>query len=159
MRWRTLRRFRDWPVWASDGAQQGMTTLAVGQDLSEAYRRWGQEDSRTIFNNFTARLLLPGQADPETLRYFSTALGTVKRVKKSESESRGFQTATRSTSTSLEAEPLATEAELRTMPGHCAVLMYGGLAPAMLRQIPYFGTAPVRLSALGVPAELGEMLA
>jgi type IV secretion system protein VirD4 len=136
---------------ASDGAQQGMTTLAVLQDLSQAYRRWGQEDSRTIFNNFPARLLLPGQADPETLRYFHTALGTVKRVKTSEAESRGYQATTTSTSTSLEAEPLATEAELRMMPGHCAVLMYGGLAPAMLRQLPHFATAPFAYQRWGYP--------
>jgi type IV secretory pathway TraG/TraD family ATPase VirD4 len=57
----------------SEGAGQGLLVLACLQDLSQARHRWGRE-ADAWFSLFGSSVILPGIADPSTLRILS-ALG------------------------------------------------------------------------------------
>jgi type IV secretory pathway TraG/TraD family ATPase VirD4 len=46
----------------------------VFHDLAQARTRYGQQ-AETVINSHRARMLLPGVADLDTLRYFSGLLG------------------------------------------------------------------------------------
>ncbi|HEY2213781.1 MAG TPA: type IV secretory system conjugative DNA transfer family protein [Acidimicrobiales bacterium] len=57
----------------SEGAGQGLIVMACLQDLSQARSRWG-DAARGFLSIFGATVVMPGIADPETLRTLS-ALG------------------------------------------------------------------------------------
>jgi type IV secretory pathway TraG/TraD family ATPase VirD4 len=62
----------------SEGAGQGLLVLACLQDLSQARHRWGPE-ADAWFSLFGSSVILPGIADPSTLRILS-ALGGEREV-------------------------------------------------------------------------------
>ncbi len=58
----------------SEGASQGVVTLACLQDLSQARARWGAE-AEGFFSLFGAKLIFPGVADGRTLELVSALAG------------------------------------------------------------------------------------
>jgi len=67
----------DLPAIVSEGAGQGLVTLACLQDLSQARSRWGSE-AEGFLSLFGTTLVLPGIADMATLDALSTLSGDVE---------------------------------------------------------------------------------
>jgi type IV secretory pathway TraG/TraD family ATPase VirD4 len=64
----------DLPAMVSEGAGQGLLTLASLQDLSQARRRWGRQGD-AFLSLFGTTVVLPGIADVPTLQSISTLAG------------------------------------------------------------------------------------
>jgi type IV secretion system protein VirD4 len=112
--------------YASSGPGQGIQLLLCYHDLAQLEAAYGSEQSRTVWNNCRARLLLPGQGDLKTLDYFSRAIGNETRI---------FRTLTRDRNHTSQSEqrtgrPLMTVDELRRLSS--AVLVYANAPPARL---------------------------
>jgi type IV secretion system protein VirD4 len=67
----------DLPSTLAEGGSQGLLVLACLQDLSQARARWGKA-ADGFLTLFTHKLLLPGVADPATLKAISTLAGHVE---------------------------------------------------------------------------------
>jgi type IV secretory pathway TraG/TraD family ATPase VirD4 len=67
----------DLPSIVSEGAGQGLVTLACLQDLSQARSRWGAE-AEGFLSLFGTTMVLPGIADVATLEALSTLSGDVE---------------------------------------------------------------------------------
>jgi type IV secretory pathway TraG/TraD family ATPase VirD4 len=67
----------DLPSIVSEGAGQGLLTLACLQDLSQARSRWGTE-AEGFLSLFGTSVVLPGIADMTTLHALSTLSGDVE---------------------------------------------------------------------------------
>jgi type IV secretory pathway TraG/TraD family ATPase VirD4 len=78
----------DLPGIVSEGAGQGLITLACLQDLSQARSRWGAE-AEGFLSLFGTSLVLPGIADMATLSALSTLSGDVEAATHSHSASQG----------------------------------------------------------------------
>ncbi len=66
------------PAIVADAGSQGLLVLACLQDLSQARARWGAQ-ADGLLTLFATTLLLPGVADPQTLRTVTTLAGKVDR--------------------------------------------------------------------------------
>jgi type IV secretion system protein VirD4 len=108
----------------------GIQLLLVYHDLAQIEQLFTPRIARTVLSNAKLRILLPGQGDLETLRYFSALLGQtrVRRASITRGE-RGHQ----STSTADHAEELAPLHSLRELPTHLAVLQYQNLPATRVR--------------------------
>src|SRR5439155_12019425 len=106
--------------------------------------RYGKQ-AETVVNSHRARMLLPGVADLETLRYFSSLVG--------EEEARDLTSTTgaggTTRSTARRRRPLAAAEALRQLPDGHALLLYGRLAPARLRLRLWFEDRHLRRLAGG----------
>jgi len=78
----------DLPALVSEGAGQGLLTLACLQDLSQARRRWGQE-ADAFLSLFATTVVLPGIADLATLEALSALAGDVEVVSRTWSAALG----------------------------------------------------------------------
>jgi type IV secretory pathway TraG/TraD family ATPase VirD4 len=67
----------DLPALVSEGAGQGLLTLACLQDLSQGRARWGHQADAFV-SLFGTTVVLPGIADVPTLRAISTLAGEVE---------------------------------------------------------------------------------
>ncbi len=123
--------------YASTGPGQGIQLLLGFHDLAQIEAAYGREQTRTIWNNCRARLLLPGQGDLPTLEQFSRAIGDETRTY----ELRHEDTRSSSSSEQRTGRPLCSPDDLRRMPE--AVLVYASAPPARLQlrrwdQVPHF---------------------
>jgi type IV secretory pathway TraG/TraD family ATPase VirD4 len=93
-----------------------------------------------VINAHRARLLLPGVADLETLRYFSGLVG--------EEEARDLTRTTgaggSSRAVARRRRPLVAPEALRQLPEGRALLLYGRLAPVQLRLRMWFADRRLR---------------
>ena len=108
----------------------GIQLLLVYHDLAQIEQLFTPRIARTVLSNAKLRILLPGQGDLETLRYFSALLGQT-RVRRA-SITRG-ERGHHSTSTADHAEDLAPLHTLRELPTHLAVLQYQNLPATRVR--------------------------
>lgn len=108
----------------------GIQLLLVYHDVAQIEQLFGRHVARTVLSNAKLRILLPGQGDLDTLRYFSELLGRA-RVSRS-SVTRG-ETGRRSTSTGEQPEDLAPLHALRGLPEHVAVVQYRNLPGMRVR--------------------------
>ena len=87
-----------------------------------------------MVNSHRARMLLPGVADLETLRYFAGLVG--------EEEARDLTRTTgaggTSRATARRRRPLVAPEALRQLPERHALLLYGRLPPAQIRLRMWF---------------------
>lgn len=79
----------DLPSLVTEGAGQGLLTLACLQDLSQARRRWGTE-AESFLSIFGCTLVLPGIADMATLDALSKLAGEVEVSTRTVATTRGF---------------------------------------------------------------------
>jgi type IV secretion system protein VirD4 len=70
------------PTIVADAGSQGILILACLQDLAQARNRWGHQ-ADGFLTLFTTTLLLPGVADPTTLKTVTTLAGRVDRPQQS----------------------------------------------------------------------------
>ncbi len=108
----------------------GIQLLLVYHDLAQLEQLFTPRIARTVLSNAKLRILLPGQGDLETLRYFTALLGQT-RVRRA-SVTRG-ERGQHSTSTAEHPEDLAPLHSLRELPAHLAVLQYQNLPATRVR--------------------------
>jgi type IV secretion system protein VirD4 len=113
---------------ASTAPSHNIQLVSIFHDVAQARSRYGRQ-AETVINSHRARMLLPGVADLETLRYFSGLVG--------EEETREITRTTgaggTSRSTGRRRRPLVAAEALRQLPDRHALLIYGRIAPVRLR--------------------------
>ncbi len=114
---------------ASTAASHNIQLVSIFHDMAQARARYG-EQTLTVINNHRARMLLPGVADLETLRYFSELLG--------EQHLRDPDRRSSDLKAPRERRALAAPEQLRQLPAGHALLIYGRLAPTKIRLRAYF---------------------
>jgi len=107
---------------ASTAPSHNIQLVSVFHDIAQARARYGPQ-AHTVINSHRARMLLPGVADLETLKYFSDLLGEQHTPNKHDA-TRGAPPQRR---------PLAAPEALRQLQDGQALLIYGRLAPTKLR--------------------------
>jgi len=102
--------------------------VSIFHDLAQARARYGKQ-AETVVNSHRARMLLPGVADLETLRYFGGLIGEEEAPDLTRTTGAGGSTR----STARRRRPLLAPEALRQLPDGHALLLYGRLGPARLR--------------------------
>jgi type IV secretion system protein VirD4 len=118
---------------ASTAPSHNIQLVSIFHDLAQAKTRYGQQ-AHTVINSHRARMLLPGVADLDTLRYFSDLLGQQhKQQRRMEPKL-----------TVPERRPLAAPEQLRQLNDNQALLIYGRLPPTRLRLRTYYQDRTLR---------------
>ena len=124
---------------ASTAPSHNIQLVSIFHDLSQARSRYGKQ-AETVINSHRARLLLPGVADLETLRYFAGLLGEEEIREVTRTTGAGGT----SRSTGWRMRPLVATEALRQLPEDQALLVYGRLAPTQLRLRRWFDDRRLR---------------
>ncbi len=129
---------------ASTAPSHNIQLISIFHDLAQARSRYGQQ-AETVVNSHRARMLLPGVADLETLRYFSGLSGEAEV----NDLTRTFGAGGASRSEGRRRRPLAAPEQLRQLREGEALLLYGRLAPALVRMRLWFRDRHLRRLAAG----------
>jgi type IV secretion system protein VirD4 len=129
---------------ASTAPSHNIQLISIFHDLAQARSRYRQQ-AETVVNSHRARMLLPGVADLETLRYFSDLLG--EREQRELTRTMGRDGSSRSVG--RRRAPLAAAEALRQLPERSALLLYGRLPPARIRLRMWFEDRRLRRLARG----------
>ena len=131
---------------ASTAPSHNIQLVSIFHDLAQARSRYGGQ-AETVLNSHRARMLLPGVADIETLRYFSALIGDTEVRDVTRSRGRdGVHT-----STGRRRVPLLAAEALRQLPDGGALLLYGRLPPVRVRLRRYFENRRLRRLSAGGP--------
>jgi type IV secretion system protein VirD4 len=133
---------------ASTAPSHNIQIVSIFHDVAQARSRYGGQ-AETVINSHRARMLLPGVADLETLRYFSGLVGDAE-VRET---SRTFGAGGQSRSIGRRRQPLVAPEALRRLPEGEALLLYGRLAPARVRLRMWFKDRRLRALAAGQTKE------
>jgi type IV secretion system protein VirD4 len=129
---------------ASTAPSHNIQLVSIFHDLAQARSRYGQQ-AETVVNSHRARMLLPGVADLETLRYFAGLVGEEEAIDRTRTTGAGGTTR----STARRRRPLVAPEALRQLPERHALLLYGRLAPTQLRLRMWFEDRRLRRLADG----------
>ena len=129
---------------ASTAPSHNIQLVSIFHDLAQARSRYGQQ-AETVINSHRARMLLPGVADLETLRYFSGLVGE----EEARDETRTTGDGGRTRSQSRRRRPLASPESLRQLPDGEALLLYGRLPPVKVRLRMWFADRRLKRLAGG----------
>ncbi|MGN6867941.1 MAG: type IV secretory system conjugative DNA transfer family protein [Solirubrobacteraceae bacterium] len=129
---------------ASTAPSHNIQLVTIFHDLAQARSRYGQQ-AETVVNSHRARMLLPGVADLETLRYFAGLVGEEETRDRTHTTGAGGT----SRSTSRRRRPLIAPEALRQLPERHALLLYGRIAPTRLRLRLWFEDRRLRTLARG----------
>ena len=129
---------------ASTAPSHNIQLVSIFHDLAQARSRYGRQ-AETVVNSHRARMLLPGVADLDTLRYFAGLVGEEEARDLTRTTGAGGTTR----ATARRRRPLVAAEALRQLPAGHALLLYGRLAPVRLRLRMWF--ADRRLRALARP--------
>jgi type IV secretory pathway TraG/TraD family ATPase VirD4 len=124
---------------ASTAPSHNIQLVSIFHDLAQARSRYGQQ-AETVINSHRARMLLPGVADLETLRYFAGLVGDEEARDLTRTTGAGGN----SRSTARRRRPLIAAESLRQLPHGQALLLYGRLPPAVVRLRMYFADRRLR---------------
>jgi type IV secretion system protein VirD4 len=124
---------------ASTAPSHNIQLISIFHDLAQARSRYRRQ-AETVVNSHRARMLLPGVADLDTLRYFSGLVGEEERRELTRTSGRGGTTR----SYGHRREPLISPEALRQLPDGHALLLYGRLAPVRVRLRTWFGNRRLR---------------
>ena len=130
---------------ASTAPSHHIQLVSIFHDLAQARARYGTQ-AETVINSHRARMLLPGVADLDTLRYFSGLLGEEEIRETTRTTGAGGM----SRSTGSRRRALVAAEALRQLPERHALLIYGRLAPVQVRLRMWFQER--RLRRLARPA-------
>ena len=111
-------------------------------DLAQARSRYGQQ-AETVVNSHRARMLLPGVADLDTLRYFAGLVGEEEAIDRTRTMGAGGTTR----SLGHRRRPLVAPEALRQLPERHALLLYGRIPPTRVRLRMWFEDARLRKMA------------
>jgi type IV secretion system protein VirD4 len=129
---------------ASTAPSHNIQLVSIFHDLMQARSRYGKQ-AETVVNSHRARMLLPGVADLETLRYFSGLVG--EEEARDQTRTTGAGGITRSTA--RRRRPLVAAEALRQLSDGHALLLYGRLAPVRIRLRMWFLDRRLRKVAKG----------
>jgi type IV secretion system protein VirD4 len=129
---------------ASTAPSHNIQLVTIFHDLAQARSRYGQQ-AETVVNSHRARMLLPGVADLDTLRYFAGLAGEEEARDRTHTTGTGGSTR----STSRRRRPLIAPEALRQLPERHALLLYGRIAPTRLRLRLWFEDRRLRNLARG----------
>src|SRR6185437_9686372 len=129
---------------ASTAPSHNIQLVTIFHDLAQARSRYGQQ-AETVVNSHRARMLLPGVADLETLRYFASLVGEEEARDRTHTTGAGGTTR----SSARRRRPLVAPEALRQLPEHHALLLYGRIAPTRLRLRLWFEERRLRTLARG----------
>jgi type IV secretion system protein VirD4 len=129
---------------ASTAPSHNIQLVSIFHDLAQAHSRYGKQ-AETVVNSHRARMLLPGIADLETLRYFAGLVGEEEARDLTRTTGAGGTTR----STARRRRPLIAAEELRQLPERHALLLYGRLPPVQLRLRTWFDDRRLRALARG----------
>jgi len=129
---------------ASTAPSHNIQLVSIFHDLAQARTRYRQQ-AETMVNSHRARMLLPGVADLETLRYFAGLIGEEEIRELTRTTGAGGTTR----STGRRRRPLLAAEALRQLPDGHALLLYGRLAPVRIRLRMWFSDR--RLRRLAAP--------
>ncbi len=132
---------------ASTAPSHNIQLLTIFHDMAQARSRYGQQ-AETVVNSHRARMLLPGVADLETLRYFAGLVGEEESVEVTRTDGSGGA----SRSTARRRRPLIAPEALRQLPDGSALLLYGRLAPVRVRLRLWFEDRRLQRLASGKAA-------
>jgi type IV secretion system protein VirD4 len=118
---------------ASTAPSHNIQLVSIFHDIAQARSRYGDQ-AQTVINSHRARIILPGVADLETLRYFSDLLGEQHRRNQSREGGGPLP----------ERRPLAAPQALRQLEDERALLIYGRLRPTKLRLRTYYADRRLR---------------
>jgi type IV secretion system protein VirD4 len=118
---------------ASTAPSHNIQLVSIFHDLAQARSRYGRQ-AETVVNSHRARMLLPGVADLDTLRYFAGLVG--EEEMREETRTIGAGGTTRSTG--RRRRPLVAPEALRQLPDRHALLLYGRIAPTRVRLRMWF---------------------
>jgi type IV secretion system protein VirD4 len=129
---------------ASTAPSHNIQLVTIFHDLAQARSRYGQQ-AETVVNSHRARMLLPGVADLDTLRYFAGLVGDEEARDRTHTTGAGGTTR----SFSRRRRPLVAAEALRQLPERHALLLYGRIAPTRLRLRLWFEDRRLRRLARG----------
>jgi type IV secretion system protein VirD4 len=118
---------------ASTAPSHNIQLVSIFHDLAQARSRYGRQ-AETVINSHRARMLLPGVADLETLRYFAGLLGDEEVRETTRTTGAGGT----SRSVGSRRRPLVAPEALRQLPERHALLVYGRIPPVRLRLRMWF---------------------
>jgi type IV secretory pathway TraG/TraD family ATPase VirD4 len=118
---------------ASTAPSHNIQLLSIFHDLAQARSRYGRQ-AETVINSHRARMLLPGVADLDTLRYFAGLVGEEEAREVTRTVGAGGTTR----SSGRRRRPLVAAEALRQLPEEDALLIYGRLPPTQLRLRMWF---------------------
>ncbi|HEV3129710.1 MAG TPA: type IV secretory system conjugative DNA transfer family protein [Solirubrobacteraceae bacterium] len=129
---------------ASTAPSHNIQLLSIFHDLAQARSRYGRQ-AETVINSHRARMLLPGVADLDTLRYFAGLVGEAEVPEVTRTVGAGGTTR----SSGRRRRPLLAAEALRQLPEGHALLIYGRLAPTRLKLRMWFRDRRLRALAAG----------
>jgi len=124
---------------ASTAPSHNIQLLSIFHDLQQARARY-RGQAETVVNSHRARILLPGVADLDTLRYFSGLAGEEETRDTTRTVGSGGNTRT----IAVRRRPLVAPEALRELPAGRALLLYGRLPPAEVRLRMWFSDRLLR---------------
>jgi type IV secretion system protein VirD4 len=124
---------------ASTASSHNIQLVSIFHDLAQARSRYGRQ-AETMVNSHRARMLLPGVADLDTLRYFSGLLGEEEARDQTRSTGPGGASRT----FGRRRRPLVAAELLRQLPEAHALLLYGRLAPVTVALRMWFEDRQLR---------------
>jgi type IV secretion system protein VirD4 len=124
---------------ASTAPSHNIQLVSIFHDLAQARSRYGRQ-AETVVNAHRARMLLPGVADLETLRYFSGLVGEEEARELTRTTGQGGTTR----AYGRRRRPLAAAESLRQLPQGQALLLYGHLPPVRVRLCMWFADRRLR---------------
>lgn len=117
----------DLPATLAEGGSQGLVELACLQDLSQARARWDRA-ADGFLTLFTHKILLPGIADPATLKAVSTLAGEVDVPIRSDSTNRGRNWSSGTSWTTRRQPRLPADQVANIQPGTAILISGTGIA-------------------------------
>ena len=124
---------------ASTAPSHNIQLVSIFHDLAQARSRYGGQ-AETVVNSHRARMLLPGVADLDTLRYFSGLAGEEETRETTRTVGVGGGTRT----IGVRRRPLVAPEALRQLGPGRALLLYGSLPPAEVRLRMWFSDRRLR---------------
>jgi type IV secretory pathway TraG/TraD family ATPase VirD4 len=124
---------------ASTAPSHNIQLVSIFHDLAQARSRYGKQ-AETVVNAHRARMLLPGVADLDTLRYFSGLAGEEETRETTRTvDARGG-----SRTIGVRRRPLVAPEALRQMEPGQALLLYGRIPPVLVRLRMWFADRRLR---------------
>ena len=124
---------------ASTAPSHNIQLVSIFHDLAQARSRYGRQ-AETVVNSHRARMLLPGVADLDTLRYFSGLAGEEETRETTRTVDAGGGSRT----IGVRRRPLVAPEALRQLPAGHALLLYGRIPPAEVRLRMWFADRRLR---------------
>jgi len=118
---------------ASTAPSHNIQLVSIFHDVAQARSRYGRQ-TETVINSHRARMLLPGVADLDTLRYFAELVGEEEALETTRTSGTGGT----SRASGRRRRPLVAAEALRQLPDRHALLIYGRIPPTTLRLRMWF---------------------